>query len=705
MRGSIRSISAAAIIALGASLLFAENIIFPHVKSGISDASGIIDVTLPPNNVDKTGKTDVTAALNSIFSNNKKYIIVYFPNGTYLVNNTLQISGICVTGGTGDCGVSAPIVQGQSRAGTVIKLASGSFTNASSPKPVLFSGDGVAQIFNRGIHNITVLVSANNAGANGVRWFANNTGLMSEVNVICEDGAANIGVDLAGGEQGPCGMRDIYVKGFGTGCKSNALNSVTVLNLTVENARVCGVLNEGSPLYIDNYTSANAVIGVRNTGYLMLTNAQMTGGTSSQPAINNSGLLFARDVRAQGYQRALTTSGRAGPSGLTFDEYSTNQVSQFPSPTHSMKLPYKPIPAVAWEQDTTKWGNVWVNKGGLGTTPKSDSASLQSLIDNPALTTVCIPSGRGYTLNGDIYIRGNISRVIGTGAVLLGAGRIVVTSDLTQPVVELKRVWGLPIVNQSDKTVIIESFFAGGTITSTGSGDLFISDVTCNFIVNNPNERVWAWQFNAEGSSGVNAQVQNVRTMRIVGWKDEGVGQSLDVLKGVVEVLGFMNYPNGNTSSQTEFVIQDGAQFSLSCETQVSFSNSYYGNLVRETRNGVTKTMTSSASGSGYNLPLYCGYDSAKVADAVRVQPRAITESAHAAPRIRAENSRIVIAGAFRNGTEAPIIVVAANGSHMTQRIENIGPDSYVVRGLPAGAYFVFVSQGQKSGYRIIISR
>jgi hypothetical protein len=39
---------------------FAENIIFPHVKSGITDASGIVDVSLPPYSADRTGKTDVT---------------------------------------------------------------------------------------------------------------------------------------------------------------------------------------------------------------------------------------------------------------------------------------------------------------------------------------------------------------------------------------------------------------------------------------------------------------------------------------------------------------------------------------------------------------------------------------------------------------------------------------------------------------------
>jgi hypothetical protein len=214
-----------------------------------------------------------------------------------------------------------------------------------------------------------------------------------------------------------------------------------------------------------------------------------------------------------------------------------------------MGLPCKAIPEVAWEQDTTKWGNVWVNTGGLGGNRKSDSASLQSLIDNPNLTTICIPSGKGYTINGDIYVRGNISRIVGTGGVINGTGRIIITKDITQPVIRLERVWGLQFVNQSDKTVVIESTIGSTNITSTGTGDLFIIDVTPqDVIIDNAQERVWAWQFNAEGSqfsgaSKTNLLVTNVRTMRIVGWKDEGNGNSMDLVSGALEVLGFMNYP------------------------------------------------------------------------------------------------------------------------------------------------------------------
>jgi hypothetical protein len=693
--------AAVAFCALISAPIYAENIIFPHVKAGISDASGIIDVSLPPHSIDRTGKTDVTAKLQRIIDSNKVWTTIYFPNGTYLVSNTIRISEICVTGGSGNCGVNAPMFQGQSRAGTVIKLAAGSFTSATSSKPVLFSGDGVAQIFRRGIRNLTVLVGPNNAGANGIRWFGNNIGLMADVNVISQDGAANIGVDLSGGEQGPCGMRDIYVKGFPVGVQSDALNSMTVWNLKVENASTYGVLNTNNPLYIDNYTSINNAIGVRNQGSLTLVDAQLTGGTAAKSAIENTGILFARNIRAQGYQKALTTSGRAGPSGLTFDEYSSAQISQFPSPTHSMNLPARQMPDVPWEQDSAKWGNIWVNKGGIGSTPKSDSASLQSLIDNPSITTICVPFGRTFQINGDILIRGNIKRIVGTGGSFIGNGRLIITNELAQPAIKIERISGLRIVNQSNATVIVESY--SGILNSTATGDFFISDVTlgcepaCPVTFNSPAGRVWAWQFNLEGTqpNGTGMlQALDVFSMRIFGWKDEGNGNMITLTKGALELLGFMQYATLDATGYTEFIIKDGGQFSLSCATQTTFVGAEYRSLVTETRGGVTKTLTSSNNGTGFNLPLYCGYDSAAVAPALPVASRHDRGKQTLVPMIKSKGNMIAIAGIDGHTLRpATVSIFSMAGSCIASAVvRSTGAGFFEIGGLRPGAYTVVVS-------------
>jgi hypothetical protein len=50
---------------------------------------GIIDVTLPPYNIDKTGQTNVADTLNSILQKNATWKVIYLPNGTYRVSKTV----------------------------------------------------------------------------------------------------------------------------------------------------------------------------------------------------------------------------------------------------------------------------------------------------------------------------------------------------------------------------------------------------------------------------------------------------------------------------------------------------------------------------------------------------------------------------------------------------------------------------------------
>jgi hypothetical protein len=147
----------------------AENIIFPHVKNGITDVSGIIDVARDPAyKADNTGKTDVTAILQKALDDHAGWTTLYLPNGTYQVTNTLTWK-VCNPSVGGTC-VQGPIMQGQSRKGTVIRLKDGTFTSAAASKDVLKTGGGVAQDMFRGLHNLTVDVGKNNPGANGVFW-------------------------------------------------------------------------------------------------------------------------------------------------------------------------------------------------------------------------------------------------------------------------------------------------------------------------------------------------------------------------------------------------------------------------------------------------------------------------------------------------------------------------------------------------------
>ena len=88
--------------------------------------SGIIDVTAAPYNAQGDGKTDDTRAIQQALRDYAdKGVIIYLPNGTYLISKTLRW-------GTNQ---KLTTLQGQSRAGTILRLkdACPGFTDPAQP--------------------------------------------------------------------------------------------------------------------------------------------------------------------------------------------------------------------------------------------------------------------------------------------------------------------------------------------------------------------------------------------------------------------------------------------------------------------------------------------------------------------------------------------------------------------------------------------
>jgi len=695
-----------------AMAIHAENIIYPHVKVGISDVSGIVDVTLPPYSADRTGTTDVTAILQRAFDEHRGWTVMYLPNGTYLVSNTIRMGATCITGGgPGGTGCYVvPILQGQSRKGAVIKLANGSFTNAAAPKPVVFTGDGVAQNMDRGVHNLTILVGANNAGANGIYFYGNNQALMSDVDVISADGQANIGIDLGYGEQGPSMVARAYVKGFKYGVKSAPLNGVTMTQISLEGQSVYGIWHTERYLWIDSLTSNNSVPAINSTGDMTVINAVLTGGSSTRTAImQQGGVFFARNITAQGYQKALSANAGTPPSGLRIEEFSSAAAASLWTgrPTHTMNLPIKRPPEPLWEQDTAKIANIEAYMGGLGGNRRSPRQALQVAIDDPKNTMVRIPSGKNYLMDDTIFVRGNITRICGPST-FSGAGPIIITDEGTAPVVKIEKlICAPPIIKRTSRTVILQelevsgsSQFGDTSIFIEAPGDAFIASVCAVMNISNPKAHVWAWHYNAEGL-GNDLQV-NAGLVWIFGWKDEHYGIKTRIHGGATEILGFLEYADAaNKGSDPIHQITD-ADFCIAGMSHFSFGGGPYSVLVSETRAGVTRTLPVSSNPSGQSLPLFIAYDSAHVATAVCNPPRAAKAADNP------DDMGISLqAGMLRVWGPAAAVVrlIDARGAVVasSQVITRTPSTALQCGGLPAGAYWVRVNAGYLSRTQRIV--
>jgi hypothetical protein len=377
-----------------------------------------------------------------------------------------------------------------------------------------------------------------------------------------------------------------------------------------------GIVAEMKSLFIDSLTSDNQVPAVyaRNYGKLVVVRASLIGGSSAQPAIRIDGNceLFARDITAAGYQRAIATTGTptTAPSGLTVSEYSSHGIqSQFTSPQRSMHLPDRLAPEVAWEQDTTRWANVQIYKGGIGTTPKSDRDAFQAAIDDPTKTTVVVPNYRMLQLaaTDTVHIRGAVSRIIGTPGNINGG--VISIEDGTAPVVNISRINAPKIINRASRTVVLESVLGANSsedVLAAGTGEFYITDFVGVLVVDNPQQKVWVWHYDAEHYEVLDFLVKSGRC-RMFGWKTEGHSEKVHVDGGALELLGFYVYAQLSSPASYPLIKVTNAQFCVAGLSQVSFVNPYT-TLVTETRNGVTKNFTTSQNGGRLGMTLYTGY-------------------------------------------------------------------------------------------------
>jgi hypothetical protein len=385
----------------------------------------------------------------------------------------------------------------------------------------------------------------------------------------------------------PAAATNVFIKGFDIGIFSQSRSSVTLSRIVLQNQNKTGIVNLHYPLYIDSLTSTNTVTAAvnRSDGIMVLVDARLDGGSSDRAAVVNdvgAKMIFARDVAASGYQRAILNNAgpRQSPSGLTVGEYVSHRpVTLFPSPERTLKLPKKFPPEPVWEQTMTRWALVdnYRNFAGTTDTPLVNARALQAAIDDTSKTAICLPCCKQYSIRGPVYIRGKISRITTVGSTLTAADSTtqLIIADGTAPVVKLDRLCSsftnLPIVDSTSRTVVLQSLCVGD-FRHKGAGDLFIVDCVSPLKMTNAAAHTWAWHFDAEGSTGYMLDM-TAGTARIFGWKDEGMGTSVRMTGGVAELLGFFNrssctQPKPVDSAQ--FIISN-AQFSAAAATQNNY--------------------------------------------------------------------------------------------------------------------------------------
>ncbi|MBE9140141.1 endopolygalacturonase [Nodosilinea sp. LEGE 07088] len=619
-----------ALITAGALGLFLADLVTPVADAAVvfPEDAGILNVqdfgAIPNDDRDDTAA--IQAALDA-YPNGMR--IIYLPNGTYRVSDTLTWpAGPPNTGQD----YKNTILQGQSEDGVILQLPdrAAGFNDPESEKAVIFTGPAPAQRFGNSIRNLTVDTGVGNGGAIGIQFNASNQGSMRHVTVRSGDGQGVAGLDFEfADEVGPLLVKDVTVDGFKHGIQTGyTVNSQTFENVTLRNQTVYGFFNFSQIVNIRNLTSTNAVPAIHNAfgheqynpnalGHMTLVNASLNGvgAAAGEPAIINEGTLLARNITTTGYESAIASDATT-VAGPTVTEFVSNPVSSlFTSPTHTLGLPVEETPDVPWD-DLEDWASV----GAFGAIPNDgidDSAAFQAAIDS-GKTTVYLPVGH-YDLSDTVLVRNHVRRIIGTEAFVkvpntVNPGFKIEEGSHPEVIFERMRSWyeDTPTIeNASSRTLVLRDT-TDVSLNLTGTGDLFLENVATSYLSIN-GQNVWARQLNVEnyGTKIFN----NGGQLWILGLKTERGGTIIETQAGgVTELLGGLAYtttPAPDGTQDYPLFVNNESFVSLSF-AEVNYGAPTYRTYIRETRDGVTRNLAGSDLpdywGMGKNIPLYVGY-------------------------------------------------------------------------------------------------
>ena len=542
------------------------------------------------------GATDDTAAIMAALKDGRdidqdyygRPKALYFPAGTYIVSDTIEWRGCCVT------------LQGQGSNSSILRLKDGAsgFGATGSPKPVIRTIPG-NMAFDQNIWDLAVDTGSNNAGAIGIDYISSNVGSIRNVVIASADGAGARGLDMTRQWPGPSLIKNVLIRGFDSGIQvANTEYGPTFENIYLENQRKAGILNEGNTLAIRNLRSRNTVPAIENTlsyGSIILLGAALEGGASTSSAIENSGYLYARALMSAGYSSAIK-----GVNGSAVTEYVSGAVKSLFSSNpaaKSLNLPIQETPALQ-DPNLNNWGQFTGKYYG-------DTDALQPLLDS-GKSTIYFPSGIYFSYKQRVVtVPPTVKRIVGFSSIINGSGiRFVIADNSPEPLIVEQFKNGITVEQKGSRPVAIKHG-SYGSVSQPGASDLYLEDVGTNNFTVQPGQRVWARQYNNE-SDGVKIK-NDGGSLWILGLKTERAGTVIETLNGGgTELLGTLIYP-ATTVPATDVAFRSvDSRISLIYSVSSYIAGGDYAIQVEETRNGTTRQLLQSEVKG--RMPLFVGY-------------------------------------------------------------------------------------------------
>lgn len=534
------------------------------------------------------GKTDDTEAILKAISENidksryRSNPFIYFPDGTYLVSDSIE-GRVIGKPGERDAGktwsagwLSMCILIGETREGVVIKLKDSApgFTDPAKPKWILATGSehdnrnnqqgGGNRAFRHNILNMTVDVGNGNPGAIAIDFIANNRGSIDGVTIRSGKDSGKTAINLTRPWPGPAMIMDVSIEGFDHAMEFGHYQyGMTIENITMRGQRMAAIVNYANLVTIRNLDfegGAPFYVSNHNKSLLTLLDSSLTyTGKDKVAAIETPGLAVLRRTDFPGYATIIDDTSKENKDLSPKEDGSTKVVSYHKGftfntgsdPAKPLDLPIEEIPTIRPPKDT-----VWTDAGETGD-------SLQAAIDSGA-EYIFLKPVTTVRFDKPVILRNKVKLIMGMHGCIDGPGDEKATpfndlppafimGDTGADTVCLEHIFiGGRVENPSSRTLVlrhvdIEQF----GLLANGSGKAHVIDVIGRNYRIGPNHHFWGRQVNSE--FGNEPLFTNAGTSWLLGFKMESntrgktsngtpsllnTGGSLEVFGGFLYTLG-----------------------------------------------------------------------------------------------------------------------------------------------------------------------
>jgi len=563
--------------------------------------------------------------------------VIHFPEGTYLVSDTLCYRHKNLVNTYGSQMNQQIRIRGAGVSRTVIRLKDNAAGfGKGSRKPVIsyMPADRTNVATSNYCEDLTINCGRGNPGVVGLDFFANNSGAVRNVRIISEDGLGFAGLQLGHSNYSGILIKHVEVEGFDHGLHIDSGTGgmfAHAEDIKVRGQRVSGITAGAISLSLRKVHTTNVPVGLTctsNVGFTAIVDSSLNG-TGPVGIDRQAGGLYVSNVTIKGFDDARQVNqwvhpaafGEKGPKGM-------------------VRLVIEDTPIYQPGKKSTTGVRCL---GAIGNGVNDDSLAIQAAMNSGA-AEVCFEPGR-YLLNSSVVIPSSIEHinfnfcdlvagidlkqsdregfVIGSQGDSVASGRPLFIERLlaweqwsgehcTFTHASRRTVCFKDMQTQALKfyrnTVAGAKVFFDNVATTTGVRPGTNGHHRC--AVSLKGQKVWARQLNPE--RGEPMILNDGSDLVLMGYKSEGMGIVVHTINGGrSEIMG--GVINIGRTGDTAFMAED-SKIRISTASHGWRSVAYFRNAIQHRQNGKTTIIKAEdlplrgfekSRGPQYLIPLY----------------------------------------------------------------------------------------------------